>query len=202
MSFLSLILVATTIWSDAKEFSFAWAADPFSSNQSYPELASSMLPRALNLSLFLIGDLSPRTLPTGVKPMRISLLRTRELIDLFIFAYPNHDPRSIVGSNHLSLSGLEHHDNDDLLTALRRDLDQGYEALGLFQDLAHAQVEYNERDLKAYRKICLSWNLPSFIILKQEHTSIISPTPHSTRSSSEGSTSALSSGAVAISSPS
>ena len=58
---------------------------------SYGQMASHMVPRAFNLSIHYLEDLNMNSDPSGVKPLRISLLRTREAIDLFIFAY---DPSS------------------------------------------------------------------------------------------------------------
>lgn len=95
-----------------------------------------MLPRALNLSLALLDDLDASSLPSEVKPIRISLLRIRELVDLFAFAY-NPSPYDILGT-------------------IRDDIVEGYELVGLFQDLAHE--DYEQKDLaRRYLQLCLEW---------------------------------------------
>ena len=122
--------------------------DPYSSNASYPELAAAMLPRAMNASLLLLRALNISTLPSEVKPMRLSLLRARELVDLFLFAYDPHP--------------------QDLISFLRHDLDEGYESIGMFQDLDHTHVEYSKKDLIRYLDMCLKWK-SSFIHLVDTH---------------------------------
>ena len=96
-----------------------------------------MLPRALDRSLLLLEGLNASSLPSQVKPTRLSLLRARELVDLFIFAY---DPAC-----------------EDLISSIRHELDEGYELMGLFQDLDHAHVEYKHKDLMRYLGLCLAW---------------------------------------------
>lgn len=34
---------------------------------------------------------------------------------------------------------------------------QGYELIGIFQDLAHSLVEYNETDVATRLAVCLEW---------------------------------------------
>ena len=100
--------------------------------------------------------------PDGVKSLRVDILAARELIDIFIWAYPNStsQPTMKQGSKKVTTSSARrvlHKSRDELILAIRSQLDAGYESLGNFQDLAHSLVAYNESDVIEARSACLSW---------------------------------------------
>lgn len=108
-------------------------------SKTYGELAQDKVPGGMQEVLRLLPDLTNQSLPTEVKTLRITILEVRDLLDIFAFAYsPGKSGR-------------------DLWSYLRSDLDEGYESLGSFQDLAHSLVEYNETDVVVGRDRCLEW---------------------------------------------
>lgn len=109
---------------------------------SYGQLAREYVPKQYARVLDLLPNLTSTTLPSEVKELRVSLLQIRNLLDVFVFAYP---------PGHKNKTGR------DLWYRTRRCFDEGYEVLGKFQDLAHSLVEYNDTDVIATRQPCLDW---------------------------------------------
>lgn len=96
------------------------------------------------------GQFHDEILPHEAKDVRKDILRVRELIDLFIYAYPFTD-------------------EVDPISELRADLDEGYEKIGAFKDLYDSQTpgpaatgtvapEYEDMELvEKRRKKVLDW---------------------------------------------
>lgn len=99
--------------------------------------------------------MTSKVLPHETKTIRKELLAVRELLDLFMFAYPEQVAGSI---------------KKDPLLELRGSLDEGYEAIGEFKDLFDAQgliledikdldsIEYDQAKVDKRRKVLLKWH--------------------------------------------
>lgn len=138
------------------------ADDTNSAPQTYGALASATTPAALRQILdgvptiedgaASIGELGEDTLPQDVKAIRKELVRVRDLVDIFSYAYPEQIP---VEAEALG---------DDLWRVLRDDLDEGYELMGAYKDLADGQVleegeepTFEEAELVELRTPLLEW---------------------------------------------
>lgn len=85
------------------------------SNKTYGDLALKSGPTAFNKSLGLLNTLNETTMPDFVRPLRKSLLVIRNILDLFIFAYPLQSEKN------------------DTFHVLRKDVNDGYTFVGNFQ---------------------------------------------------------------------
>jgi len=83
------------------------------------------------------------TLPTDVKTLRKALLYCRDMLDIFVYSFPNETE---VGSKTL-----------DVWIKIRGDFDVGYTTIGNLQDLAKSGVDYNQKELNKRRNPCLAW---------------------------------------------
>lgn len=112
---------------------------------SYGEIAALAVPRAFDEVVRLLPVLGPDTKPSDVQALRYAVAETRDLVDVFAFAYPK--------------------DGDaDEWKKIRDDLDEGYEALGHFKDLWDTQgladpskAVYDAKKVKALRGAVLEW---------------------------------------------
>lgn len=150
---------------------YALTASDYTSHSpsSYGELAAESVIGQWNKAMYLLSSLDmANARPDGVKDLRVSLLAARELIDMFIFAYPNATCQPSASLLHIEsatdaarrlLVGKKH---KEMILVIRSELDAGYETLGNFQDLAHSLVAYNESDVIEARAACLAWR-SSFI---------------------------------------
>lgn len=120
---------------------------------TFAELARSLVPVQFDFALTFLESLNATTRPDGVKPLRINLLYARELLDMFSFAYPN----VTAANSGVIVLDIQAQRHADILLQVRDDLNEGYEQLGAFQDLAHSLVKYNETDVEEYRAVCLNW---------------------------------------------
>jgi len=89
----------------------------------------------------LLPALDETTKPSSVKNLRKAILGTRNMLDVFVYAYPNS-----TGSK-----------KKDLWHTLRNELDSGYELIGTFQDLDHSNVSYSQQDVIRLRTPCIIW---------------------------------------------
>ena len=71
--------------------------------------------------------------------LRIALLQTRDLLDVFSPVFPRTNK------------------HNDLWVELRLQYKQGYEIVGEFLDLNHAHIEYTQATCDARRKEVLDW---------------------------------------------
>lgn len=112
---------------------------------SYGELAAATLPAALDATLELLPALNTTTRSQDVKPLRLSVLDAKNLLDVMVFAYPTEwcpplQPKPL-----------------DVWRLARGVLDEGYETLGTLQDLSHSGVAYNTSDEARAVLGCLGW---------------------------------------------
>jgi len=105
--------------------------------QSYGSLASDNVAGAFKQLLVLLPSLTQDSAPDSVKPLRKSILYSRNLLDIFVYAYPYNS------------------EQDDIWRDIRKLLNSGYESIGTFQDLSN--VPYTDKDAKALRTPCLDW---------------------------------------------
>jgi len=75
--------------------------------------------------------------PNSVKPLRKSILYARNLLDIFVYAYPYDSAK------------------DDSWRDMRKLLNFGYESIGTFQDLSN--VPYTDKEAEELRTPCLDW---------------------------------------------
>jgi hypothetical protein len=91
--------------------------------------------------LHILPTLTEQSLPAGVRALRHNISDVRNILDIFVFAFPNS-----TGSH-----------GSDVWPKLRRDLDDGYTLIGDFQDLDHSGVVYTRHDLELRLSKCLKW---------------------------------------------
>jgi len=108
---------------------------------SYGELAESLMVPAFKDVAFYLDSLNSSSPPASVKNLRDMLLRLRNLVDIFVFAYPTN-----CGPN-----------GTDLYYPLRDDLDNGYTWIGNFKDLSDSGVNYTLKQEDELRNKCLQW---------------------------------------------
>jgi hypothetical protein len=107
---------------------------------SYGELALASTPTSFATALQYLSWLNKSALPTGVKPARKALLSSRSFFDVFAYAYPKTE----AGST-----------NDEVFDKIRAELDEGYEFVGVFQDLQY--VDYSQKDFEKRLGDVLDW---------------------------------------------
>jgi len=108
---------------------------------TYNELAASLVAANYTAVVEALPDMNDTTLPQNIAAFRKDLLYTRNLLDIFVFAYP---PPSQPNET-------------DVWVALRQDMNVGYTVVGNFQDLNHSGVNYTLQELDERRNICLAW---------------------------------------------
>ncbi|GAX84254.1 hypothetical protein CEUSTIGMA_g11677.t1 [Chlamydomonas eustigma] len=153
----------------------------YSEAPTYADLALALTPLQFTFAITQMRYVDDETQPDGVKSLRMNLLYAREAIDIFAYAYPRQNvieaKRKLLGYNDdkpdtrllikrgnlidlkqaTSSVATNLENTDDLLLVIRRDLDEGYEVLGDFQDLAHSLVHYEVSDVELLRSKCLVW---------------------------------------------
>jgi exopolyphosphatase len=122
-------------------------------------LAASMLPTLYANMLPRLSMFTETVMPGAVYTTRKSMLKTRDLLDVFSLVYPNATSKSN------DTVGLE---NEDLWGSLRFFLDQGYTLVGDYLDLNHSHVKYSEEQLEQSRNQVLDWHT-RFRVFNQEH---------------------------------
>mmetsp|Transcript_9653 Transcript_9653/g.23968 ORF Transcript_9653/g.23968 Transcript_9653/m.23968 type:complete len:415 (-) Transcript_9653:442-1686(-) len=128
--------------------------------ESYWDLAEQTCGPAVYKAIQLLPTiLTKDSGPGDVKQLRFALLEARELLDIFSFAFslPTRTSDDMGAweadaSNQPELARAK-----DIWLKLRHDLDEGYEVIGDFQDLAHSLVEYNATDAAQKLAVCLEW---------------------------------------------
>ncbi len=112
---------------------------------SYGQLAGLKSSEALQTLVAELDKLNEESLPHEAKTLRKQIGTLRDQIDLFSYAFP-------AGSR------------QDGFLKLRKDLDEGYEHVGLFKDLYDIQsverpedAAYDKKELKKRRKAALEW---------------------------------------------
>jgi len=126
---------------------FSWVVG----EPSYGELARTYIPDKWNTAMGYMSQFTETVSPGDsiVKSLRKSLLYTRDLLDIFVYAYPNTTSKAIAEEPLIK--------GTDAWVKLRDDLDEGYTALGEFQDLNKTKVSYTTKELNKRRGVCLNW---------------------------------------------
>lgn len=108
-------------------------------NSTYGELAETLMVPAYAAMMKDMGVLTNTTLPSNpaVKRFRNEILAVRNILDVFVFAYPTPHP--------------------DVWEHAREDMNVGYTIIGDFKDLVDSHVNYTEKQLEKLRKECLNW---------------------------------------------
>ena len=122
----------------------AFDSDPAYS-PSYGQLAATRVPAAFaRLVQAVRSELSSDTRPHETRDLRRLVGNTRDLLDIFCFAYPNKD--------------------GDLLLSVRQALSRGYRAVGDFKDLFDSQevaspdeARYDQHEVLGLRQDILDW---------------------------------------------
>lgn len=126
----------------------------FASNESslsYSELAEHRILTIYSQVTEEIGSLDKNTLPYETKQLRKDIVQVRDLLDIFVYAFPSAEKES-----------------KDIGLILRDDLDVGYETIGSFKDLFDVQASetndlrpeeavYDKEILKERREQVLKW---------------------------------------------
>lgn len=133
-------------------------ATAHATTDSLSGLAASMLPECYADMLPALSNLTETVMPGAVYAIRKSMLKTRDLLDVFSLVYPNTTSSDAT-------VGVE---NEDLWGSLRFFLDQGYTLVGDFLDLNHSHVEYSEEELEQARDPILDWHA-RFRLFNQKH---------------------------------
>jgi len=108
----------------------------FSAKQSYGSLAQEKIVTEFKKMLELLPSINPKTLPDSIKSLRKSVLYTRNLLDIFVYAYPFTSKK-------------------DYWRDIRILLNTGYEDIGKFQDLSY--VPYTPEEAEELRTPCIQW---------------------------------------------
>jgi len=111
-------------------------------SQPYGELAQTLVSNNYAKLCSEIPSLNNSTLPTNVKTLRKAILGARNMLDIFVLAYPNKTDNKKFA---------------DLWAKIRQDMDGGYEVIGAFQDLPHSGANYTEADVIRLREPCILW---------------------------------------------
>lgn len=111
----------------------------------YGHLAADYVAPAYSRLLAHLSTFNNQTMPEDAKTLRKDIAFARELLDIFVYAYPKSEKR-------------------DIWLDLRNDLDEGHAVVGAFKDLFDMQQlpegqspAYDETLLKTLRKRCLDW---------------------------------------------
>lgn len=126
-------------------FQFLWAFSDY--EKSYGLVAERTVPPYFSSLNAKLRALKPDVLPHEVKILRKEMGDARYYLDLFIYAYPVYE-------------------NVDVLSSLRRDLDEGYKFLGDYKDLFDilglpkekvSKGSYNPKELDVLRTKIFAW---------------------------------------------
>jgi hypothetical protein len=122
---------------------------------TYGEIAALKVYPAFQLAVEGVGNFTKDSMPEdpNIKLLRKSVGIARELMDVFVYAYPND-------------TGV----GEDLFVDIREKLDTGYESIGFFKDLYDSQrpndldddgsnfvPTYDKKELKEKREAVLEW---------------------------------------------
>lgn len=159
-----------------------------SSDITFADLAAFMLPTyfqgcidlcASTIIPAVIDNITTSTsvMPGEVAILRKTILKTRDLIDVFSPVYPTHTLtwkewslsyfRRHFDRGYYILMGSSSHDpeiqqvkegaEEDLWRTLRKILADGYRLIGEFQDLDHAHIVYTPSQLAEYQQEVWAW---------------------------------------------
>lgn len=170
-------------------------------NISFGDLASMMVPiyfqAAVDMCISTIDPLNNNTIdimPDEVFVLRKTILKTRDLLDIFSPVYPkkvrllghekkdkqkNGGKEKRKGKNRshseevLHKMRMNHHSVVDVWKILRRFLDDGYMLIGDFQDLAHAKLKYTPERLRMYQGQVWNWKEEFVAFVAQNHEGIM-----------------------------
>ncbi|KAL7494827.1 hypothetical protein ACHAWT_003646 [Skeletonema menzelii] len=142
-------------------------------------------------------------MPDEVFVLRKTILKTRDLLDVFAPVYPRKlrllgrekkdtkkDKQKNKGKNkgkgknrsqsekELHKMRKNHHSIVDVWKILRRFLDDGYMLIGDFQDLSHAKVRYTPERLHNYQGQVLNWKEEFVAFVSQNHEGIMDYLSH------------------------
>mmetsp|Transcript_33104 Transcript_33104/g.67610 ORF Transcript_33104/g.67610 Transcript_33104/m.67610 type:complete len:622 (-) Transcript_33104:2235-4100(-) len=175
-------------------------------NISFGELASIMVPIYFQTTVDLcVATIAPNSnntidvMPDEVFVLRKTILKTRDLLDVFAPVYPRKlrllghekkgkkkDKKKDGGKGkHRSQSEealhkmrMNHHSVVDVWKILRRFLDDGYMLIGDFQDLSHAKVKYTPERLHIYQVQVWNWKDEFVAFVAQNHEGIMEYLSH------------------------
>ena len=121
-------------------------------SDSYGDLALINVPAKFQRAVELLPLINATSRPQDVKLLRVALLEAAQLLDIFVFAYPNdttyssdaapersenEDAATVVQKQHEAKTLTNGKGSNDVWFTARLNLNDGYEVLGDFQDLAH-----------------------------------------------------------------
>ncbi len=181
-------------------------------NISFGDLASMMVPiyfqTTVDMCISTIDPLNNNTIdimPDEVFVLRKTILKTRDLLDIFSPVYPrkvrllghekkdkkkkkdkqtNEGKKKGKGKNRsqseevMHKMRMNHHSVVDVWKILRRFLDDGYTLIGDFQDLAHAKVKYTPERLHMYQGQVWNWKEEFVAFVAQNHEGIMDYLSH------------------------
>jgi hypothetical protein len=131
---------------------------------SYGQLAAqSVIPLYNNFS-GMLPTLTNTTQPGNVNVLRKSALNVRDMLDLFVYAYPTP-----AFAN-----------QTDLWIAIRSSFNDGYTLLGDFQDLNHSSINYTTAEYEKRLDRCLDWQAKWQDLVSQQHADVYLLSPNAT----------------------
>jgi len=107
-----------------------------------------------------LSSLDETTPPTSVKALRSALGSMRDILDVFVYAYP---PKFSTGDDK---------SKGDAWVKVRECVDDGYTEIGDFKDLADSGVNYTQKQEDKRRNVCLDWKA-DYVSHAQEYNSYI-----------------------------
>eukprot|EP00977_Amphora_coffeiformis_P022192 scaffold10570_cov176-Amphora_coffeaeformis.AAC.42 len=113
-----------------------------SSYQSFQQVAEEMMPAWYDQMLSGLPVLTPNVQPDEVYQVRKTILKTRDLLDVFSPTYPN-----ATGKGKCL----------DTWTCLRHHVAMLYRSVGDFQDLYNCHIMYSQPQMEAKRDIVMKW---------------------------------------------
>ncbi len=118
-------------------------ADGIESGETYGQLAAARVMPLLDEVVTGLEIFDEDIQPHEAKALRKTIGRLRDMVDIFVYAYPD--------------------DDGDLWQDIRESLDDGYESMGEFKDLFDVQgveadeAEYDEDEVAELREVVLDW---------------------------------------------
>jgi len=131
---------------------------------SYGQLAAqSVIPLYNNFSNML-PTLTNTTQPGNVNVLRKASLNVRDMLDLFVYAYPTPTFAN----------------QTDLWIAIRSSFNDGYTLLGDFQNLNHSAINYTTAEYEKLLDRCLDWQAKWTDLVTLQHADVYLLSPNAT----------------------
>lgn len=118
-------------------------ADGIENGETYGQMAATRVMPLLDEVVTGVEIFDEDIQPHEAKALRKTIGRLRDMVDIFVYAYPD--------------------DDGDLWQDIRESLDEGYESMGAFKDLFDVQgveaewAEYDEEEVAELRDVVLAW---------------------------------------------